>query len=107
MPSLMRNARQREATVRSIQEAVARLFVVPVNELSLQSSRRAVAFPRQIAMYLVKLMTDASLPEIGRHFGGRHHTTVMHSISKVHNLRNTDPALDHAVRKLLTDLGQS
>jgi chromosomal replication initiator protein len=102
----MSNSQLREDTIRSIQEAVARLFGLHVDELSLESSRRAVAVPRQVAMYLAKQMTDASLPEIGRHFGGRHHTTVMHSIAKVHNLRSTDAALDQAVRKLLTNLGQ-
>jgi hypothetical protein len=81
----MSDAQIREATIRSIQEAVARLFDLPVDELRQESTRRAVAVPRQIAIYLAKLMTDASLPEIGRHFGGRHHTTVMHSIAKVHN----------------------
>jgi chromosomal replication initiator protein len=60
-----------------------------------------VAVPRQIAMYVAKQLTDASLPEIGRHFGGRHHTTVMHSIARVTELRSTDPALDHAINKLL------
>jgi chromosomal replication initiator protein len=102
----MSDARIREATIASIQEAVARLFDLPVDELRQESTRRAVAVPRHIAIYLVKLMTDASLPEIGRHFGGRHHTTVMHSIARVHNLRSTNVALDHAVRKLLANLGQ-
>jgi chromosomal replication initiator protein len=102
----MRDALIREGTIRSIQEAVALLFGVPVDKLSEESSRREVVIPRQIAMYLVKQMTDASLPEIGRHFGGRHHTTVMHSIAKVHSMRSTDAALDHAIRKLLTNLGQ-
>jgi Bacterial dnaA protein helix-turn-helix len=57
-----------------------------------------------VAMYLVKHMTDASLPEIGRHFGGRHHTTVMHSIAKIHKLRSSEAELDHAVRTLLASL---
>jgi chromosomal replication initiator protein len=55
-------------------------------------------------MYLVKQMTDASLSEIGREFGGKHHTTVMHSIAKVHELRRSDAALDRAISKLLTSL---
>jgi chromosomal replication initiator protein len=101
----MSDARIREATIASIQEAVARHFGLPVDKLNQESTRRETVIPRQIAMYVVKQMTDASLPEIGRHFGGRHHTTVMHSIAKVHNSRNTDAALDHVVRKLLTNLG--
>jgi chromosomal replication initiator protein len=52
-------------------------------------------------MYLAKQMTDASLPEIGWHFGGKHHTTVMHSIAKVEEQRHTDGDLDHVISKLL------
>jgi chromosomal replication initiator protein len=94
----------RENTIESIQEAVARLFNLSVEELRHDSCRRAVVVPRQIAMYLTKQMTDASLPEIGRHFGGKHHTTVMHSIAKIYALRRSDPALDHTVGRLLTTL---
>jgi chromosomal replication initiator protein len=94
----------RENTIKEIQEAVAHLFGLSTEELREGSSRHVVALPRQIAMYLVKQMTDASLPEIGRHFGGRHHTTVMHSIAKIHKLRCSEAELNHAVSKLLTSL---
>src|SRR5580700_8159045 len=94
------DVRVRESTINSIQEAVAHLFNLSVEELRQDSRRRAVAVPRQIAMYLTKQMTDASLPEIGRHFGGKHHTTVMHSIAKIHELRSTEAELDHAVSTL-------
>jgi chromosomal replication initiator protein len=97
----MTNAR--ESTITSIREAVASMFDVTVEELSKGSSRHVVAVPRQIAMYLVKQMTDASLPEIGRHFG-KHHTTVMHSIAKIHERRKSDADFDRAVRKLLETL---
>jgi chromosomal replication initiator protein len=60
--------------------------------------------PRQIAMYLTKQMTDASLSEIGRHFGGRHHTTVRYSIDRVHELRRSDAALDRVISRLLESL---
>jgi chromosomal replication initiator protein len=96
----------RERTIASIQEAVASMFGLAAEELRQGSSRHVVALPRQIAMYLAKQMTDASLPEIGRHFGGRHNTTVMHSIAKIHQLRNSEAELDHAVRTLLTSLGR-
>jgi chromosomal replication initiator protein len=94
----------RERTITSIQEAVASMFGLTVEELKGGSNRHVVAVPRQIAMYLVKQMTDASLPEIGRHFGGKHHTTVMHSIAKIHELRSSEAELDHTVRTLLTSL---
>jgi chromosomal replication initiator protein len=94
----------RESTIKQIQEAVAHLFGLSAEELRQGSSRHVEALPRQIAMYLVKQMTDASLPEIGRHFGGRHHTTVMHSIAKIHKLRSSEAELDHAISKLLASL---
>jgi len=94
----------RESTIKQIQQAVAHLFGLSAEELRQGSSRHVVALPRQIAMYLVKQMTDASLPEIGRHFGGRHHTTVMHSIAKIHRLRSSEAELDHAISKLLASL---
>jgi chromosomal replication initiator protein len=100
----MGDAEVREKIIKEIQEAVGHLFNLHVEELRQDSSRRAVAVPRQIAMYLTKQMTDASLSEIGFYFGGKHHTTVMHSIARVHELRRSDAALDHAVSKLLASL---
>jgi chromosomal replication initiator protein len=94
----------RENTINSIQEAVASRFDLTVEELKGGSNRRVVVVPRQIAMYLVKQMTDASLLEIGRHFGGKHQTTVMHSIAKIHEQRRSDPALDRTVTKLFASL---
>ena len=66
-----------------------------------------MAVPRQIAIYLAKQMTDASLPEIGRCFGGKHHTTVMHSIAKIDEQRRTDAAMNKTVETLLDTLLQS
>ena len=60
--------------------------------------------PRQIAMYLVKQMTDASLPEIGRRFGGKHHSTVMRSIAKIEDRRHIDVGMDLAISKLVDDI---
>jgi chromosomal replication initiator protein len=94
----------RGSRIEAIQRAVADLFGLSEEELRQNSTRRAVTVPRQIAMYLAKQMTDASLPEIGRYFGGKHHTTVMHSIAKVEEQRRTDGDLDHVVSKLLKTL---
>jgi chromosomal replication initiator protein len=63
-----------------------------------------VVFPRQVAMYLVKEMTNASLPEIGRAFGGKHHTTVMHSIQKIEKQRQTDSDLNRMIHSLMDSL---
>jgi chromosomal replication initiator protein len=97
----------REATIKSIQEAVARQFGLSVEELRQEPKQRMVVIPRHIAIYLTKQMTDASLTEIGKNFGGRHHTTVMHSIANVHKLRRSDAALDDLITKLMKSLLQS
>jgi chromosomal replication initiator protein len=96
----------RASRIEAIQQHVARKFSLRVEELNQKSTTRVVAVPRQIAMYLAKQMTDASLMEIGRCFGGKHHTTVMHSIAKIDEQRRTDPAMDLAISMLLRTLDQ-
>ncbi len=90
----------RKITIDAIQKAVAESFAMRVNELKQKNNSRAVVVPRQIAMYLAKNLTEASLPEIGRQFGGKHHTTVMHSIGKIDELRRTDKDLNRTINKL-------
>ena len=63
-------------------------------ELTVRTNRRAYALPRQIAMYIARQLTGASLQEIGREFGGRHHTTVLHAINKIEGMRHSDEALN-------------
>jgi chromosomal replication initiator protein len=91
----------RERTIRQIQDAVAQMFGLSTEGLRADGRSRDVALPRQIAMYLAKQMTDASLQEIGREFGGKHHTTVLHSIAKIHQLRATDAGVNKAIEALL------
>src|ERR1700678_609274 len=90
----------RKITIDAIQKAVAENFAMRVSELKQKNNSRAVVVPRQIAMYLAKNHTEASLPEIGRQFGGKHHTTVMHSIGKIDELRRTDKDLNRMINKL-------
>jgi chromosomal replication initiator protein len=90
----------RKITIEAIQRAVAEQFGMRVAELKQKNNSRAVVVPRQIAMFLAKQMTEASLPEIGRQFGGKHHTTVMHSIAKIDELRRTDKNLNSTINKL-------
>ena len=97
----------RERTIRQIQDLVAQMFGLSTEELRTESRSRAVALPRQIAMYLAKQLTDASLPQIGRQFGGKHQASVMHSIAKIHHLRATDPGVNNAIQNLLEKLQQS
>jgi len=94
----------RKITIEAIQRSVAEQFGMRVAELKQKNNSRAVVVPRQIAMYLAKQMTEASLPEIGRQFGGKHHTTVMHSISKIDELKRTDKDLNRTLTKLMETL---
>jgi chromosomal replication initiator protein len=93
--------------IEAIQLAVAEHFGLSRKDLTSHSSKRTVAVPRQIAMYIAKQLTNASLPEIGRQFGGKHHTTVMHSIARIFALRCTDSALDSCIHTFLKELKRS
>src|SRR5579863_4232811 len=90
----------RKVTIEAIQRAVAEQFGMRVTDLKQKNNSRNVVVPRQIAMYLAKQMTEASLPEIGRQFGNKHHTTVMHSIAKIDEQRRTDKDLHRTLNKL-------
>jgi len=90
----------RKISIEAIQRAVAEQFGMRVTDLKQKNNSRNVVVPRQIAMYLAKQMTEASLPEIGRQFGNKHHTTVMHSISKIDEQRRTDKDLHRMLNKL-------
>ena len=94
----------RKITIEAIQRAVAESFGMKVTDLKQKNNSRNVVVPRQIAMYLAKQMTEASLPEIGRQFGNKHHTTVMHSIGKIDELRRTDKDLHRTLNKLQDQL---
>jgi chromosomal replication initiator protein len=90
----------RKITIEAIQRAVAEQFGMKVADLKQKNNSRNVVVPRQIAMFLAKQMTEASLPEIGRQFGNKHHTTVMHSIGKIDEQRRTDKDLHRMLNKL-------
>jgi len=81
---------QKAVTIESIQKYVADYYNLKLVDLKSRNNSKSVAMPRQIAMYLCKSLTRASLPEIGRSFGGKHHSTVIHSIRKVEDLRKRD-----------------
>ncbi len=93
-------ANDRRVTIDEIQKRVAEHFNIRVADMHSARRARAVARPRQVAMYLAKQLTARSLPEIGRKFGGRDHTTVMHAVKKVEELRATDPAFAEDVELL-------
>ncbi|MDP7545686.1 MAG: helix-turn-helix domain-containing protein, partial [Alphaproteobacteria bacterium] len=86
-------ANDRKVTIEEIQKKVAQHFNIRLADMHSARRARAVARPRQVAMYLAKQLTTRSLPEIGRKFGGRDHTTVMHAVKRIEELRQTDATL--------------
>src|SRR6201994_2574882 len=99
------DAQVRKITIEAIQRAVSEQFGMRIAELKQKNNSRAIVYPRQVAMYLAKHMTEASLPEIGRQFGGKHHTTVLHSVEKIEELRKNDKDLNRLINKLTEQLG--
>jgi chromosomal replication initiator protein len=91
----------RPITIEMIQKFVADHFGVKLTELKAKNNSKAVAEPRQIAMYLTKALTNASLPEIGKGFGGKHHSTVIHSVRKIDTMRKRDPAFDRLINSFV------
>jgi len=98
------DSQARKISIDSIQKAVAEQFGLRTPEIKQKNNSRSIVVPRQIAMYLAKQMTEASLPEIGRQFGGKHHTTVMHSIAKIDEQRRNDKDLNRLINKLTETL---
>jgi chromosomal replication initiator protein len=88
-------------TIEKIQKVVSNHFKLKPTELKSKNNSPRVAFPRQIAMYLAKELTESSLPEIGKKFGGKHHTTVLHSIRKIEKLIKEDPEINREINNLI------
>jgi chromosomal replication initiator protein len=84
-----------------IQKFVADHYDIKIAELKAKNNSKAVAEPRQIAMYLAKTLTPASLPEIGKGFGGKHHSTVIHSLKKIEAWRKRDPDFDRLIHSFI------
>lgn len=97
-------ANARRITVDEIQKACAAHYRIDPSEMRSKRRARAIARPRQVAMYLAKKMTPRSLPEIGRIFGGRDHSTVIHAVRTIEALRESNPDIDADVRALLRQL---
>jgi chromosomal replication initiator protein len=97
-------SQEKRVTIDLIQKRVSEHFNLREQDLKVRSNTRAIAFPRQVAMYIVKQLTTASLPEIGRQFGGKHHTTVLHSIHKIEEMRRSDKDLNRTITRLMDAL---
>jgi chromosomal replication initiator protein len=92
---------EKAVTIEIIQKFVADYYQLKVADLKSRNNSKSVALPRQVGMYLCKALTHASLPEIGRSFGGKHHSTVIHSVRKVEAQRNRDTDFNNLINSLL------
>jgi chromosomal replication initiator protein len=96
--------RGRGVGVEAIQKAVAAHYGIKLTELKSRNNSKHIAFPRQVAMYVCKQLTDKSLPALGDLFGGKHHTTVIHAIRKIEAMRAKDRDFDHLIVGFLESL---
>jgi chromosomal replication initiator protein len=95
------HAEEKPVSIEMIQKFVADHFNLKISELKAKNNSKSIARPRQIAMYLTKSLTGASLPEIGKEFGGKHHSTVIHSIRKIDDERKQDPEFDRLIHSFV------
>ena len=95
---------EKRITIESVVKAVAEKFNLQSSQLKQKTNEHKIAYPRQIAMYLIKELTAASLPEIGRWFSGKHHTTVLHSVQKIDKLRQKDTDLNNLLHRLVESI---
>ena len=95
---------ERRITIEAVMKAVAERYSIKTATLKEKSNRKEIVTPRQVAMFLVKELTTASLPEIGRAFGGKHHTTVIHSIEKIKESRIHEPELNKLIHSVTDSL---
>jgi chromosomal replication initiator protein len=98
------HGQERRISIETIIKAVAEKFALQPSQLKQKTNERKIAYPRQIAMYLAKELTPASLPEIGRTFSGKHHTTVLHSIQKIDRLRHQDQDLNNLLHSVIDSI---
>ncbi|MCO6511268.1 MAG: chromosomal replication initiator protein DnaA [Aridibacter famidurans] len=104
MKNIIDSEQSEGVTMERITKTVASHYKLTVDEIKSKNNSRAIALPRQVAMYLCKRMTKHSFPEIGKEFGGKHHTTVMHSVDKIENLVKEDREFHKLVSELIDSL---
>jgi chromosomal replication initiator protein len=105
MRSVSRSNDENPISISRVQKAVADYYKISVDNLRSRSNMRTVLVPRQVAMYLCKRLTQKSYPEIARQFGGKHHTTVIHSVEKINRLIDSDRELETVVTRLIDSIG--
>ena len=95
------NPGEKPISIEMIQKTISDYYGLRVQEIKSKNNSRAITLPRQVCMYICKHLTGASLPQIGREFGGKHHTTVLHSVSKIERLRQNDKEINKLVQTLM------
>ncbi|MGL4772121.1 MAG: chromosomal replication initiator protein DnaA [Clostridium sp.] len=106
LKDIISKKQSKHITIDSIQDIVSSYFNLRIEDLKSQRRTRNVAYPRQIAMYLSRKLTDMSLPKIGEEFGGRDHTTVIHAYEKISEKLNSDESLQHTINDITKKLTQ-
>jgi chromosomal replication initiator protein len=101
LKDIFSNPRQNNVTIDIIKRVVADYFGLSHNELSGKKRTKAIAFPRQTAMYITREITEYSTTEVGLDFGGRDHTTVMHACQRIENKMKMDPTLEPIIQHLI------
>jgi len=94
------NDARRVVTLDAIQEVVAARFHIKVSEMKSKRRTKALVYPRQMAMYLCREITQQSYPEIARHFGGKDHTTIMHACRQIEKAKESNPGLQGTLEEL-------
>ncbi len=105
LKDVISSSKSQRVTIPLIQQAVAEFFNIEIEDLKAQRRTKNITFPRQIAMYIIRELTDYSLPKIGEEFGGRDHTTVIHAYEKIQNSIKEDPEVDRIIKTLIHKLG--
>jgi chromosomal replication initiator protein len=100
----MVNGPEKKVTIDAVIRAVAERFSLQPAQIRKKTNAWNISYPRQIAMYIAKDLTHASLPEIGRAFGGKHHTTVLHSVQKIEQQRQSDADLNRTIHSIVDSL---
>ena len=106
LKNIIPNATPRILTILDIQKAVGEHYHIKLEDFTAKKRTKSIAFPRQVAMYLSREMTDCSLPKIGDEFGGRDHTTVIHAHEKISSLLKDDQGLQQDIKQIKSMLGK-
>ena len=106
LKDIMPNSKPRMISILDIQTATGEHYSIRLEDFKAKRRTKSIAYPRQVAMYLSRELTDYSLPKIGEEFGGRDHTTVIHAHEKISSLLKTDQQLQQDIKQIRSMLGK-